>query len=85
MDKADLEEILRAHQAACDEMDSEDRRRNDAYEKALDSTDVILRDLHIMYYDGFMNAKQLKEVLKMHQKGCGVEKICGFLKKIGII
>ena len=31
LSKTDLEEILRAHQAACNEMDSEDRQRYDAW------------------------------------------------------
>ena len=63
LSKADLEEILRAHQAACDEMDSEDRRRNNAYEEAMAGNESVLQRIYGSYYVGHINAKQQKEVL----------------------
>ena len=78
--KTDLEEILRAHQSACDEMDSEDRRRYDAFNEAMEGNDENLKDIYIAYYyEGVINAKQLKEALAMHRKGCRVAEIRKFI------
>ena len=79
LSKTDLEEILRAHHAACDEMDSEDRQRSDARDEAMSGKDDTLKRLYGCYYLGYLNAKQLKEVLRMHRKGCGLEEICKFI------
>ena len=79
LSKTDLEEILRAHQAACDEMDSEDRRRLEAYEKAKAGSDGFILRLYNNYYGGLINAKQLKEVLKMRRNGSGEDAIRKFL------
>ena len=79
LSKADLEEILRAHQAACDEMDSEDRRRYDAFDKAMAGKDDVLKGLYSAYYKGVTNAKELKEALKMHRDGSGLEEIGMFI------
>ena len=81
LNKTDLEEILRAHQAACDEMDSEDRRRYDAYEEAKAGNDDVLIRLYKNYYFGYINAKQLKEVVKMHRNGSKEEEIANFMVK----
>ena len=83
LSKTDLEEILRAHQAARDEMDSEDRRRLEAYENALTGDDDILKGLYETYYEGIFNAKQLKEALKMHRNGSGLAEIQKFVAKCG--
>ena len=84
LSKKDLEEILRTHQAAYNEMDSEDRQRFDARNEALTGNDKILKGLYGSYYFGYTNAEQLRGVLKMHQKGCGLEEIREFLRKCGV-
>ena len=56
-------------------MDSEDRQRFDAFEEAMAGNDDVLKDLYKNYYFGYINAKQLKEVLKMHRNGSGEEAI----------
>ena len=76
--KTDLEEILRAHQSICDEMDSEDRQRYDALKEAMAGNDEVLKDLYGAYYLGWFGAKQLKEALKMHRNG-KVQEISNFL------
>ena len=84
LSKADLEKILRLHHAACDEMDSGDRQRSDAFEKALAGNDDLLKDIYGGYYDGFINSKQLERALKMHRNGIGRADIKKFFTKCGI-
>ena len=79
MSKTDLEETLRAHQFACDEMESEDRRRFDAFKEAMAGNDKILQGFYGIYYEGHINAKQLKEALKMHRNGSEEVEIFKFL------
>jgi len=67
--KAELEETLRAHHAACDEMNSEQRKRYIAWQKALAGNDATLINIYAHYYDGFMTAKELKKALRAHGSG----------------
>jgi len=69
LDKAKLEETLRAHKLACDEMDSEERQRWVAHQEALAGDDKHLKLIYSCYYDGLMTAKELKELLKVHGSG----------------
>jgi len=66
--EADLEETLRAHQAACDEMHSEERERYESFQKALDGSDDALKNLYADYYLGMMTAKELNAALKAHRR-----------------
>ena len=68
LSKVDLQNALRAHQAACDEMNSEERERCQAWKKATDGNDTTLRQIYDDYYGGAINAKELKKLLKAHQK-----------------
>ena len=83
LSKTDLEEILRAHQAACDEMDSEDRQKFDASQEAEAGNDDTLERIYGSYYHGYVNAKQLEEALEMHRKGSEIADIQKFLRKCG--
>jgi len=65
--KAELEETLRAHHAACEEMNSVDRERYEAYKEAMAGSDIILKDIYALYYDGLMDAKELKKKLKAYR------------------
>ena len=66
--KAELEEILRKHQHAIDERNSEDRKRLLAYEKAMeDGDDQVLIMLYNQYYQGILKAKELNNALKAHR------------------
>jgi TPR repeat protein len=69
LDKAELEATLRAYKEACDEMNSEDRERFIAWQKAKAGDDNTLKDIYETYYQGFMNAKDLKVILKAHGSG----------------
>jgi len=69
LDKAELEEILRAHKEACDEMNSEERKRFIAYQEALDGNDDTLKSIYVHYYEGVMTAKELNKALKVFQSG----------------
>jgi len=62
--KAELEATLRAHKEACDEMNSEDRERFVASEKAQAGNDCMLQQIYALYYEGLMDAKELKKKLK---------------------
>lgn len=62
--KVDLEATLRRHQEACDEMDSEERKRYRAYREARAGGDDVLKAVYHKYYRGEINAKQLKELIK---------------------
>jgi len=66
LDKAELEATLRAHHAACDEMNSEERKRYEAWQEALAGNDDTLKEIYEHYYDGFMTAKELKKALRSH-------------------
>ena len=68
LEKAELEETLRAHKEACDAMNSVERERR----KLLDATEESGNALHELlrfYYQGDINAKQLKAAMKAHQNG----------------
>ena len=79
LDKVDLEKTLRAHKAACDEMDSEDRQRSDARDEAMSGNDDLLKHLYASYYLGYLNAKQLEEALQMHRAGVDRKEIGAFV------
>ena len=81
LSKAELEESLRAHQNACEEMSSEERRRVTAYEEAKAGNDKLLELIYEAYYSGYMSSKQLKETLGMHGAG-NKDKIRRFLTTI---
>ena len=83
LNKADLEEILRVHQSACDEMDSVDRQRYAARDAAKAGNDGTLKGLYESYYMGHLNAKQLEEGLKMHRNKGGIAEIQEFVRKCG--
>jgi len=68
LSKFDLENTLRAHQAVCDEMSSEDRERHHAAQDAFAGDDELLKQFYESYYNGDINAKELKKLLKVHQK-----------------
>ena len=68
LEKADLEETLRAHKDACDTMNSVERERCKLFEKTRkERKDSLLLLLFGNYYNGEMNAKQLTEALKVYQ------------------
>lgn len=69
LSKPDLEKALRAHKAASDEMNSEERERHAASREALAGNDALLNDIYVSYYLGFINAKELKVALKNHRAG----------------
>ena len=69
LDKAELEETLRAHKEACDEMNSEERERYTASEEALEGNDDTLKNIYELYYSGLMTAKELNMSLKAHRGG----------------
>jgi len=67
--KVELDKILRAHHATCEEMNSDDRKRFRANEEAMAGNDKTLRLLYSGYYLGTMTAKELNVALKAHQSG----------------
>ena len=69
LSKPDLEKALRAHKAASDEMNTEERERYDAYKEAQAGNDERLTFIYQSYYDGFINAKELKGALKAYRAG----------------
>ena len=69
LNKSDLEKTLRAHKATCDEMNSEERKRYDAYEEAKAGNDERLTLIYQSYYFGYLNAKELKVSLKAYRAG----------------
>jgi len=69
LDKAELEETLRAHKSACDDMNSEERERFEAMKKAMAGNDDILKTIYSCYYKGVMTAKELNAALKAHGSG----------------
>jgi TPR repeat protein len=69
LDKAELEAILRANHAARDEMNSEERKRYEAWQEALEGNDETLMGIYAHYYEGLMTAKELNKALKVYQSG----------------
>jgi len=67
--KAELEEILRAHHEACDEMNSEERGRYEAWQEAKAGNDDTLKQFYEDYYEGLITAKELNMALKAHRSG----------------
>jgi len=78
--KAELEETLRAHKEACDEMNSEEREKYEACKEAMAGNDETLKDIYEGYYSGLMTAKELKVTLKAHGSG-DVGQVKSFLSK----
>ena len=69
LSKPDLEKALRANKATCDEMNSEERKRFDAWKNAEAENDEVLKIIYESYYGGYINAKELKAALKAHRAG----------------
>ena len=67
LSKADLEETLWAHKAACDQMISIQRTRLLAYEAAKEGNDELLTEHYESYYEGKISAKVLERVVTSHQ------------------
>jgi TPR repeat protein len=67
--KAALEETLRAHHAACDEMNSVERERYEAWQEAKAGNDDTLKQFYEDYYEGLITAKELNMALKAHRSG----------------
>ena len=67
LSKPDLEKALRAHKAALDEMNSEERERFAAWRDAEAGNDDLLKAIYDMYYLGHINAKELQVLLKAHR------------------
>ena len=67
-EKAELEETLRAHKAACDSMNSEERKRYALWGKAEVEGDDLLTSPLRNYYAGIIKAKELDLALKALQK-----------------
>ena len=67
LSKVDLEETLRAHKAACDQMSSIARTRLLAYEAAMEGNDELLKEHYESYYEGKISAKVLEKVVKPHK------------------
>lgn len=66
LSKADLENTLRVHKDAIDEMNSEFRARLIAMKKAEADGDEILAEIYHSYYDGEIKAKELTKMLKAY-------------------
>ena len=64
LEKAELEETLRAHKEACDAMNSEERERSRLFEKTKEAGNA-LHELLRIYYKGDINTKQLKGAMKV--------------------
>ena len=69
LSKPDLLKSLRAHKPVSDEMKSVERERYDAFQEAKARNDGLLKRVYASYYDGFINAKELKKSLKAHAAG----------------
>ena len=67
--KPDLEKALRANKTASDEMNSEERKRFDAWRDAEAENEETLEIIYGSYYAGYMNAKELKWALKAYRAG----------------
>ena len=66
LSKDDLEDSLRAHKRASDEMSSEERERWLEWQKANKGDDDALKNIYKCYYAGMINANGLKKALKAH-------------------
>ena len=64
LEKANLEETLRAHKEACDTMNSEERERYALWTKAEADEDDLLEKILISYYRGEIKAKELNIALE---------------------
>ena len=64
--KQKLEEILRRHQEAVGEMDSEERKRHRDYLRAKKENDEALEIVYRKYYQGKMSGKHLKRLLSLN-------------------
>ena len=82
LNKADLEESVRAHQEACEEMKSEERRRVIAAQEAKAGNDDALKHIYGAYYVGYISKAHLEEALSMHQAGSEEEEIDCFLSRV---
>ena len=71
LEKTELEETLRAHQEACDSMNSEERERYALWKKAEAVRDEMLTNPLRNYYAGIINAKDLNLALKALRKTDG--------------
>lgn len=69
LSKDQLERTLRRHKETLDEMNSEDRERWRGWKKAEVGGDRALVHIYFRYYHGRINAKELKELIKLHKKG----------------
>ena len=69
LEKADLEETLRAHKEACDTMNSEERERYALWTKAKAENDERLTIFYQGYYSRYLNAKELKVALIAYRAG----------------
>ena len=67
LEKAELEETLRAHKEACDSMNSEERKRYALLKKAEADEDDLLENILMSYYRGEIKAKELNIVLEARQ------------------
>ena len=64
-----LELTLRRHKETLDEMDSEERERWRGWKEAEARDDQALEHIYFTYYLGKANAKELKELIKLHKRG----------------
>jgi TPR repeat protein len=80
MTKAELEETLKAHKEACDEMNSEERERYDAWKEAKAGNDAALKAMYGAYYLGLITAKELRVTLKAHGSG-DIDTVTAILSK----
>ena len=71
LEKTELEETLRAHQEACDSMNSEERERHTMLEKAVADNNDALEKVLRSYYNGDIKAKELNLALKALRKTDG--------------
>ena len=65
LSKTNLEDTLRKFHRACDDMNSEERERYTAWKGAEEENNQNLAHVYDSYYQGEINAKQLKIALKM--------------------
>lgn len=65
--KKDLEDTLRKYHRSCDNMNSEERERYSAYMNAKEANEILF-EVYNSYYQGVINVKQLKEILKLFRE-----------------
>ena len=66
LEKAELEETLRAYKEGYDSMSSEERERCKLFEKAKADNDDLLEKILVSYYRGEIKEKELNKALKAH-------------------